>query len=79
MAENIERDLTNTEETVFNAIKAFIGENEYPPSIRELSKITGLKSTGWIHANLCELKRKGYISFVCGANRTIRVLKGVCD
>lgn len=75
MAEYIERELTDTEEAVFKATVAFIVENEYPPSVRELCEITGLKSTNTIHAKLQALERKGYISTQRGAPRTIRILK----
>ena len=71
--------LTSTEKAVFIAIVAFIGRNEYPPSVRDLCQITGLKSTSTVHAKLKALEQKGYISTQQGANRTIRVLKGVCD
>ena len=67
-------DLTEKQEEVFKAIKDYIQEYGYSPTIRELCSITGRKSSGTIHASLKILKRKGYIDYVYNRNRTIRVL-----
>ena len=67
-------DLTEKQAEIFKAIKDYIQEYGYSPTIRELCSITGRKSSGTIHASLKILKRKGYIDYVYNRNRTIRIL-----
>lgn len=67
-------DLTTKQEIVFDAIKSYIHDYGYSPTIRELCTITGRRSPGTIHAELKILKRKGYIDYIYNRNRTIRVI-----
>lgn len=66
--------ITRTRYDVYKAIKEFIEENGYSPSIRELCEITGKESTATIKFFLDRLRKDGIISFVTGKNRTIRIL-----
>ena len=70
------RDLTEKQQELYNAIKDFIDEHTYSPTIRELMEILGKKSPGTIHPCFKELKRKGYIDYQYNRNRTIRIIGG---
>ena len=62
-----------TDEDILLYIADFIDQNEYSPTIRELCKETGLKSTATIKAHLDRLKRDGYIDFEIGKARTTKI------
>lgn len=66
--------MTEKQEILLNAIKDYINEWGYSPTIRELCKITHKKSPGTILPMLKRLRRDGYIDYTDGRNRTIRVL-----
>ena len=66
--------ITKTRYDVYKAIKEYIEENGYSPSIRELCKITHKESPATIKFCLDRLRKDGIISFVTGKNRTIRIL-----
>lgn len=67
-------DLTEKQERTLNAIKDYIQEHGYSPTIREICVECGVNSPATIHTSLKILKRKGYIDYVYNRNRTIRVL-----
>ena len=48
-------------------------QNGLPPSVREIGKATGLKSTSTVHAHLKSLEKNGYISREAGLNRAIHM------
>ena len=68
------KELTSKQEQTLNAIKGYINEWGYSPTIRELCKITHKKSTGTMAVMLKRPKRDGYIDYEFNRNRTIRVL-----
>ena len=68
--------LTEKQRELFDAIKDYIQENGYSPTIRELCELLGKNSPATIHFGLKILKRKGYIDYVYNRNRTIRIIKG---
>lgn len=65
----------HTKKNILAFIKKYIKENEYPPTFEEIGEAVGLLSRSTVHAHLHSLKKKGYISFIDGSPRTIRVLK----
>lgn len=69
------KELTKKQEILLNAIKDYIDEWGYSPTIRELCRITHKKSPGTIIPMLKRLKRDGYIEYEHNCNRTLRVLK----
>lgn len=69
------KELTSGQEILLNAIKDYINEWGYSPTIRELCKITRKKSPGTIVPMLKRLKRDGYIDYEYNRNRTIRVIE----
>ncbi len=48
-------------------------QNSIPPSVREICKATGLKSTSTVHTHLKALEKLGYISRESGLNRAIHI------
>ena len=80
MAEYIEREaLDNDEKIVFNAIVEFFNKNKFPPTIRELCKLTGYKSTCTVHNKLKSLELKGYIETNKREKRTLRIKESTAD
>lgn len=65
----------NGKEKVLKAVIEYIGEHQYPPSVRELCDITGLKSTSTIHRHINKLLEDGLLETDCGigAPRALRV------
>ena len=48
----------------------------YPPSVREIGKAVGLKSTATVHGYIAKLEEKGYIKKEQQKGRTLKLLKG---
>ncbi|MCE5198873.1 MAG: transcriptional repressor LexA [Armatimonadota bacterium] len=70
------KQLTARQREVLNAIKNFIAENGYPPSIRELRPTLGISSLRGVTIHLDALERKGWIQRA-RTSRSIRVLSPV--
>jgi repressor LexA len=68
--------LTKAGERVLNEIIKYIKANQIAPSVRELTDLTGLRSTSNVHTHLNNLERDGYIKKHPTLPRTIIVLKG---
>ncbi len=66
--------LTKRQREVLNIIKNQINDKGYPPTIREICAITGLKSTSTIAGHLDNLERKGYIKKDSTKPRAIEIL-----
>ena len=67
------KQLSKSQLAVYQAIKNYIEQYGYSPSIRELCEITGKRSPATIHAHLINLFDMGYIEIKKGSNRTIRI------
>lgn len=70
-------ELTDTQLNLYIAIKKYIEEYGYSPTIRELCKLNGVNSPATIHYGLKQLKKKGYIDYQYNRNRTIRIIKEI--
>ena len=66
--------LTVKQEKVLKALKKYLAENGYPPTVRELCNLTNLSSSATIHVHLDHLQEKGYIKKAKDKNRTIELL-----
>lgn len=64
----------DTRKKIYDFIKAYIQENQYPPTTREIGDGVGLASTNTIYNQLHKLKEMGVITFLEGQPRTIRIL-----
>lgn len=68
-------ELTKKQEKLYLAIKNFIEKNGYAPTIREINEIINIKSTSTTFTKLLQLQKKGYITYINGKARTIKLLK----
>ena len=71
--------LNKREKAILKFIEKSIKNNGYPPSVRELGKSVGLKSTATVHGYLASLEDKGYIKKESQKGRTLKLLKGGLD
>ena len=69
-------ELNKREKAILKYIEKQIMTNGYPPSVREIGKAVGLKSTATVHTYLASLANRGYISKETQKGRTLRLLKG---
>lgn len=67
--------MTSREQQIYTAIRDYMAEKGYPPSIREIGNLVGLSSSSSVHFYLQRIKRKGYITFEPNQPRTLRVIK----
>lgn len=69
-------ELGKREKAILKFIEKQIQVNSYPPSVREIGKAVGLKSTATVHGYLAKLEEKGYIKKESQKGRTLKLLKG---
>ena len=69
-------ELNKREKAIVKYIEKQIAANGYPPSVREIGKAVGLKSTATVHGYLTKLEEKGYIKKEQQKGRTLKLLKG---
>ncbi|WP_069649537.1 transcriptional repressor LexA [Caloranaerobacter ferrireducens] len=67
-------DLSFKQIEILEFIKKEIQVKGYPPSVREICKAVGLKSTSTVHGHLSKLERKGYIRRDPTKPRAIEIL-----
>ena len=70
-----ERTVTSNNLIVLEAIKKFISEKGFSPTVRDLCAVLGLKSPATVHWHLRKLKSKGLIDYNENKARTITVKK----
>ena len=68
--------INKREKAILKFIEKQITLNGYPPSVREIGKAVGLKSTATVHGYLSALEKKGYIKKESQKGRTLKLLKG---
>ena len=68
--------LNKREKAILKFIEKEVVANGYPPSVREIGKAVGLKSTATVHGYLAKLEEKGYIKKEQQKGRTLKLLKG---
>lgn len=64
--------LTESQQKVYDYLKSRT-QSGLPPTVREICKATGLRSTSSVHAHLKTLERLGYINRDAGLNRAIHL------
>lgn len=67
--------LTKRQKTILAEIILYKEKHGFPPTVRELCKLTGLKSTSSVANHLKKLKEDGYITWEESMPRTITVIK----
>ena len=68
--------LNKREKAILKYIEKEVAVNGYPPSVREIGKAVGLRSTATVHGYLAKLADKGYIKKEQQKGRTLKLLKG---
>ena len=69
-------ELNDREKAILKFIQKQVKSNGYPPSVREIGKAVGLKSTATVHSYLRKLEEKGFIKKEQQKGRTLKLLKG---
>lgn len=65
--------MTQRQQQIYDFIVAYIEENLYPPSVREIGDGVGLYSTSSVYEHLKTLEVKGYIEVKNNSPRAIKV------
>lgn len=60
---------------VMDYIRKFSEENGYTPSVREIGKECGIKSTATVHSYIEKLQNKGYLSKTTNKKRSVTLNK----
>ena len=68
--------LNKREKAILKFIEKEVMANGYPPSVREIGKAVGLRSTATVHGYIAKLEEKGYIKKEQQKGRTLKLLKG---
>lgn len=66
--------ITNKQEEILNYIKDEILKRGFPPTVREICQMVGLKSTSSVHSHLESLEKNGYIRRDPTKPRAIEIL-----
>jgi repressor LexA len=67
--------LTPTQKKVYDLIVSFINSNGFSPSYEELKQLINSNSKSHVHALVHQLKKRGWIDFGKGRNRSIFVVR----
>lgn len=68
------KHISNKQWSVLVALQQFISKNNYPPTVRELAEVVGLKSSSTMHGHLHRLKKQGLIQWEAERPRTLKVI-----
>lgn len=66
--------ISEKQQEIINFIKDELNRKGYPPSVREICKAVGLRSTSTVHGHLSRLEKKGYIRRDPTKPRAIEIL-----
>ena len=68
-------ELNKREKTILKFIEKSVKEKGYAPSVREIGKAVGLRSTATVHSYLARLQKEGFIKKENNKGRTLKLLK----
>src|SRR5438132_8558557 len=71
--------LTERQRQILEFITKRIGEQGYPPTIREIGEEMGIRSTNGVNDHLKALERKGYLKREVLKSRALRPVAGMDD
>lgn len=74
MARGRSEELSRKQRQILQFIISEAEQHGYPPSVREIGRAVGLKSTSTVHGHLARLEERGYIRRDPAKPRTIEVL-----
>ena len=66
--------MTDKDKEMYNIIMLYIAQNGYSPTVRELCRISDLRSTSTVHNRLKKLESLGKIQKLTECPRTITVM-----
>ena len=69
------KPLTPAQKQLYDWLVAYINENHYPPSIRQMMKAMNLRSPAPVQSRLERLREKGYVDWIDGKARTLRIVQ----
>lgn len=69
------KDLTDRQRMILEFISSSIKERGYPPTLREIGKFMGIRSTNGVSDHLRALKRKGYLERTRLKSRALTLTK----
>src|SRR5690554_3026867 len=69
------KPLTERQESILTFITNFIEEKGYPPTVREIGKACGMRSSSSVHGQLRKLEELGYIKKDGSQSRAISVVQ----
>lgn len=69
------KDLTDRQRMILEYISTSIRERGYPPTLREIGKFMGIRSTNGVSDHLRALKRKGYLERTRLKSRALTLTK----
>lgn len=64
-------DLTPQQENILKHIRSFIADHGYAPTVRELCRLSGLRSPDTVQYHLDKLRSKGVLDAASGKPRTL--------
>ncbi|MFJ5625464.1 transcriptional regulator [Peribacillus loiseleuriae] len=67
--------LSARQQNIFDTIKDHISNKGYPPTIRDIGKKVGLKSSSTVSGHLVKLRDKGLIDWEEGKPRTLHIVR----
>ncbi len=73
------KPLSLRQEGIMDFIRKYLGENGFPPSIREIGKAVGISSTSVVNYNLRRLEERGYLSREKEVSRGLRLSANAPD
>ena len=69
-------DLSEKQQRILDFLESFIGDHDYPPSIRDIQQGCDISSTSVVDYNLKRLEERGYIRRDREVSRAIELLDG---
>lgn len=66
-------NLTKKQQEIYDYIKKFMQENQYPPTIREIGSGVGLSSSATVQTHLINLEKAGVITRNASKNRSLEL------
>ena len=70
----MEKRLTEKQKKILDLINREVREKGYPPSVREICRVVGFKSTSTAHAHLQKLENLGYLKKSPATPRGLKVV-----
>ncbi len=72
-------ELSTRQQEILQLIRTKVAERGYPPSVREIGEILGLRSPSTVHSHLSSLVRSGYLRRDPSKPRAIEVVESGTD